>query len=253
MTSLTLGGLVFICLFGAASIAMPMQSRLPKGHLSLESREAIKLATAIVGTLAALALGLLIASAKTSYDNAEAALRDSVARVVLLDRSLAHYGPETAPARAELRALIERRLERPWAETDDDESSAKDALLDRGIEPVQQAIHSLHPANDTQTWLKTHSLEISSAIAEARWMVTETRLEGLPGPFLAVMVFWLSLLFATFGLLAPTNGTVVLTIMVCALSVAGAIFLVVDMAHPYRGLIAISDEPLRAALVELGH
>jgi hypothetical protein len=100
--------------------------------------------------------------------------------------------------------------------------------------------------------VQNRALEISGEIAEARWMLTESQPEWLLGPFLLVMVFWLSLLFASFGLMAPANATVAVTLMICAMSVAGAVFLVVDMAHPYRGLIYISDAALRAALDRLG-
>jgi hypothetical protein len=74
----------------------------------------------------------------------------------------------------------------------------------------------------------------------------------LPWAFLTILVFWLAVLFATFGLLAPGNATIVLTLLVCSLSVAGAVFLIVDMAHPYSGIIYVSDAPLRGVLNQLG-
>ena len=95
MSALAIGGVAFVCLSFAVVAGIFIRDRLPKHHLSTDSKEAIKLATAVVGTLSALAVGFLIASAKTAFDDAEAELRTSVARVVLLDRVMAHYGPET--------------------------------------------------------------------------------------------------------------------------------------------------------------
>jgi hypothetical protein len=231
-------------------IGMLLRSWLPDHHLSVESRDAIKLATAIVGTLSALALGLLIASAKSTYDTAETELKTSVGRVLLLDRVMAHYGPETAQARVLLRKLLMSRLDRSWAVDHEEPTNA--ALDDAGIEPVQDILRALSPATDAQRWLQSRALEISGEIAEAHWMLLETGGEGLPWAFLTILVFWLALLFATFGLLAPGNATIVATLFVCSLSVAGAVFLIIDMAHPYLGLIYVSDAPLREALAELG-
>lgn len=107
MGPFAVGGIVFASLFGGAILGMTLGAALPAHHLSSDSKDAIKLATAIVATLSALALGLLVASAKTSFDTADTQLRNSIARTVLLDRVMAHYGPETREARAQLRQVVE--------------------------------------------------------------------------------------------------------------------------------------------------
>ena len=71
-------------------------------------------------------------------------------------------------------------------------------------------------------------------------------------PFLVVLVFWLTILFISFGLFAPPNATVIATLFVCALSVSGAIFLILELDQPFEGLIRISSAPLRNALAHLG-
>jgi hypothetical protein len=247
MSSVILGGIVFLCLSGAALAGMWLRSRLPDHHLSADSRDAIRLATAVVGTLSALALGLLIASAKSAHDNADAEMRTSAAHVLLLDRVMAHYGAETQQARGQLRQLLAARLDRIWGNVNGDAVAA-----DTGIERVQDLLRALTPETDAQRWLQSRALDVTAQIAEAHWLLVETGSEGLPWPFFTIMVFWLAVLFATFGLLAPNNTTVLFTLLVCALSVAGAVFLVVDMANPYLGLIYISDTPLRDALGQLG-
>ncbi|CDX19588.1 conserved membrane hypothetical protein [Mesorhizobium sp. SOD10] len=252
MSSVVLGGIVFLCLFGAALFGMLLRPRLPEHHLSTDSKDTIRLATAIVGTLSALALGLLIASAKSDYDDADAELRTSVGHVVLLDRVMAHYGPETQEARRLLRKLVVARLNQTWTNTDDQGSADDASVFDAGVEPVQDLLRALSPGTDGQRWLQSRALEVSGQIAEAHWMHMDAGSEGLPWPFVTILVFWLAVLFATFGLLAPRNMTVGLTLFICALSVAGAVFLIVDMANPYLGLIYIGDAPLRSALVQLG-
>ncbi|UVD56262.1 DUF4239 domain-containing protein [Rhizobium sp. Pop5] len=252
MSSLLLGGLVFVFLSAATSIGMMVRARLPDHHLNSESKDVIRLATAVVGTLSALALGLLIASAKSSYDNAEAEMRTAAARILLLDRVMAHYGPETDDARRLLRELIEKRLSRGWTAETTDEASGTALGEYQDIEAVQGDLRSLSPRDDVQRSLQARALEVSGMVAETHWLLVESGREGLPWAFLAVLVCWLGLLFSTFGLQAPVNPTVLSILFVCALSVAGAVFLISDMANPYVGLVRVSEAPLQSALERLG-
>lgn len=208
----------------------------------------IKLATAVVGTLSALALGFLIASAKTSFEDAQTELRTSTARVLLLDRVMLHYGPETAEARRLLARLVEARLQQNWHRPLEAGALEPPASEEISIEPVQDQLRSLKPETDAQRLLQNRAIEVSGNVAEAHWLVVEHGDEDLPFAFLIILVFWLSLLFFTFGLLSPVNSTVIVVLVFCALSVAGAVFLITDMAHPYLGVIQVSDEPLRKAL-----
>ena len=244
MSALTIGGIVFVFLSLAISMGMMLSLRLPHHHLGADSKDTIKLATAVVGTLSALALGFLIASAKTTFDVAEAELRTSVAQVVLLDRVMAHYGAETAGARQALAQLVEARLQQS--------GQGGGEIATAGIEPVQDELRSLIPEVEAKRLLQSRALEVSGKIAEAHWLLVEQEGEEPPWAFLAILVFWLALLFFTFGLLSPRNTTVVSILLVCALSVAGAVFLIIDMAHPYLGFIRVSDAPLRMAPENLG-
>ncbi|OWW04213.1 hypothetical protein ATY81_17195 [Rhizobium sp. R72] len=251
MTALATGCIVALLLACAALLGARISRRLPDHHLSADSKEAIKLATAVVGTLSALALGFLVASAKTTFDDAETELKTSAARLVLLDRVLAQYGPETAEARKKLAELVEARIEQSWGGIAG-QVIATTATNDLGIEPVQTIVRALIPEDSVHRLLKMRALEVSGDIAEAHWLVLETGNEGLPTAFLVVLTFWLIVIFLTFGLLSPQNGTVISIVIVCAISVGGAIFIVIDMAHPYGGLIYVSDEPLRVALSRMG-
>lgn len=248
MSPFVIGGMAFLCVFGSACLGMYLRSRLPDHHLSPDSRDAIKLATAIIGTLSALALGLLIASAKRSFDDAGAEVRTWAARVLLLDRVMAQYGPDTAAIRPMLRGLVEARLRV------DHIGATGTGPMGGGpdVEPVQAGLRNLAPAGEGQRWLQARALNVSGEIAEARWLRPETEAGGFPSLFLIFLVFWLALLFGSFGLLAPGNGTVVVTLFVCALSVTGALVLIIDMDHPYLGFIRVSEAPLRLTLERLG-
>ena len=252
MTSLLLGAMVFAILVAAVLCGIVVRDRLPAHHLSLESKEVIRLATAVVGTLSALALSLLIASAKTTFDNAYSEMEATAGHVLLLDRLLAHYGPETYADRKRLRELVQQRLDGRWSTSSQDDDSKESTPAYRDIEAVQDDLRRLVPADQAQTLVRTRALEVSGMIAEGHWLKIDSGSEGLPWPFFVVMISWLALLFSTFGLQAPPNKTVLTVILVSALSVAGAVFVISDMANPYAGIIRVSLEPLQIAMDRLG-
>lgn len=252
MNALLLAGGVFVILGLSTAAGMFLRDRLPSHHLNTESKEVIRLATAIVGTLAALALGLLIASANSDYKDAQAELDATAGRIVLLDRLMAQYGPETSEGRGILRELIRSRLERGWSiDTSDDQSTGR-ASDYKQIETVQGGLRALDPQDEVHRLIQTRALEVSGNVAEGHWLQIESADQGLPWGFVVVLVYWLALLFGTFGLQAPANPTVFAIIIVCALSVSGAVFAISDMANPYAGFIQISDRPLQGALARLG-
>lgn len=248
MSPIGVGAIAFLCVFGGALTGMLLRSRLPDHHLGQESRDAIKLATAIIGTLSALALGLLIASAKRTFDDASADRRTSSARVVLLDRVLAQYGPQAADLRTKLKAIMQARLKAEQGDASGD-LSIREGLE---IEAAQDQLRTLVPHSEAQRALHQRALQLSGDLAEARWIRTESEVGGFPTPFLAVLIMWFTLLFASFGLLAPGNGTVVATLFICALSVSAALVLIIDMDHPHLGFIRVSDEPFRWAIERIG-
>ena len=244
--------IVFACVFGGALLGMFLRVVLPKHHLSEDTKDVIKLGMGLIATMAALVLGLVIAAAKSSYDTQNEAVKHTAAKVLLLDRMLSHYGPETKEARELLRRAVASRLEAIWPENRSQRArlDAPDAVFaDRGIEA---RILQLSPQNDTQRWLQTQALRIGRDISETRWLVLGGLGTSVPVPFLVVVVFWLTIIFGSFGLFAPRNATVVAVLFLCALSVAGSIFLILEMDRPFEGVMKVSSAPLRYTLSHLG-
>ena len=248
MNALIVGPLVFVALLVSTSFGLWLSHLLPEHHLDKDSKEAIKLTTAVLGTLAALALGLLVASAKTTYESANVELRTSAARIILLDRLMRQYGPETENARGLLRSFVEGRLQSLWH---DDAAATGASLEDTTIEPMQAALRTLSPTTNAQRLLQTQALQISGQLAEAHWIIAESVGGSIPSAFVAVVAFWLCLLFAIFGLVAPLHPTICTIFLAVSVSVSAAIFLIVDMDHPYKGFIHVSDQSLRSALGRL--
>jgi hypothetical protein len=252
MSALAIGGIVFGCVFGSALLGMLLGSVLPKHHLSADSKDVIKVAMAMVATLAALVVGLLIASAKSSFDGKDSEMRRMAAHAILLDRTMAEYGPETREVRDAFRQVVAMRIRQIWPEESNEKVDPK--AIGRGpvIEIIERKLLDLSPQNDAQRWLKSTALQITGEIAEARWLVLEQTGSSIQWPFLTILVFWLAIIFASFGLFAPRNGSVITALFVCALSAAGSLYLIIQMDQPYTGLIKISSAPVRTALNQLG-
>ena len=193
----------------------------------------------------------MIATAKGSYDTQDDAVKHTAAKVLLLDRMLSNYGPETKGARELLRQTAASRLEAIWPEDRSQRPmlDASDPFADQGIE---SRILQLAPQNDAQRWLKTQALRIGRDIMETRWFVLGSVGSSIPVSFLIVVVFWLMIIFASFGLFAPRNTTVLAVLLLCVLSGAGSIFLILEMNRPFEGVMKISSAPLRYTVSHLG-
>jgi hypothetical protein len=246
-----IGWIVFACVFGSALIGMSLRKVLPDHHLSTESKDVVKLGIALIATMAALVLSLLLSSAKSSFDQHNAEFAQMAANIVLLDRLLAHYGTEAKPARESLRGSVETALAQIWPDQNFHPSQLAPAST--APEALYETIQSLPPKTDLQRSLQSQALTTATGLAQQRWLLFARATESpIPTPFLVVLVFWLCMIFASFGLYAPGNLTVVTTLGVCALSVAGAIFLILELALPFVGVIRVSSAPLSSALAQLG-
>jgi hypothetical protein len=252
MMHLLISLIVFGCVFGSAVIGLSLHKWLPEHHFSEESINAIKLATGLIATIAALVLGLLISSAKGSFDTVNSDLVRNAVSIIRLDRALEQYGPQTQ----DLRVLLKHSYS-AWIDLLGSNDSAKLAKLDSPsavgqIEVFERKLAQLSPSTPAQAQLQTRALQISDDVFAARWLALLQKRGSIPMPLLVVLIFWLSIIFGTFGLFAPHNGTVIFFFILCALSASGAIFLILEMDTPLDGIIKISVAPMREALQQLG-
>ena len=251
MNPIAIGCVVFVLVFGCAMLAMALRPVVPEHHLSADSKDVVKLGIAVIATMSALVVSLMLASAKASFDTRNREFTQMSANVVVLDRLLAHYGQETKG----VRDLLSRSV----ADAMDKIASSGDVELpmlaptSATAQSINEQIQRLSPQNETQRFLQSEALKTAVELSQTRWLLFEQRIGGsIPMPFLVVVVFWLAIIFASFGLYAPLNTTVVATLFVCALSISGAIFLILELDRPFEGVIQISSAPLQAALGSLG-
>jgi hypothetical protein len=252
VNSVTVAAIVFACAFGGAIVGIFVQSVLPQSHLRQESKDVIKLGTGLIATMAALVLGLLVGTAKSSFDSTNGGFQQLATNIILLDRTLAHYGPDAKQSREGLRRTVASTIDRLWPADGSQSFGLDDATITADAGSLYDSIRSLSPRDDFQRSLQTQALQISADLARNRWQLSQPDDGSLPIPFLVVLAFWLLVLFFSFGLFSPRNATVLTVLFVCSLSVAGAVFLIVDLDQPFEGLLRVSSASLRGALAQLG-
>ncbi len=252
MNHFVTSSIVFLCVFGSALVGTYARAILPAHHLSDESIDVIKMATGLIATMAALVLGLLVSSAKSSFDTMGAELMQSAANVISLDRALAKYGPETQ----EVRALLKSNYNASFQVLASGDATQLQKLGGREAvsrtDAFERKLEELAPRNDVQRDQKARALQIVNTIFAARWLAVLQVNGSIPISLLVVLVLWLSIIFGTFGLFAPRNGTVIAALLMCALSTSGAIFLIQEMSTPLDGIVKVSIAPMRDALFRLG-
>jgi hypothetical protein len=249
VTALAIAFITFVCAFGSALLGAYVRDQLPPPHLSKESQDVVRLGMGLVATMTALLLGLVTAAARSTFDAHDTAIRNSAVNILTMDRHLARYGSETKPTRDLLRSAVAFRVETTWPT--EGRSRGLVALATPEVERIENQILQLSPATEAQRWFKTEALKLSEEVLKTRWRVLGSG-AAIPRMFLVVVVFWLTVTFASFGLYAPRNATVVGVLFIAAVSVAAALFLIVELDGPFDGVIKVSGGPLRFALDNLG-
>ena len=245
MSPLVVSCLVLLCIFGSAVAGLLLRPRFPEGHLNPESKEVIKLVIGIVGTMTGMVLGLLVASAKSSFDSQRNGVAQLAANSVVLDRALAHYGNETQEARESLRKTVADMIERIWSEP----STGNEAVH---YDEVYDYILALHPRDDAQRTNQGLALKIIHDTAQMRWLLHSQRNGSIPTVFLVLLVAWLAITFGSYGLFAPRQATTIAVLLLGSLVVSSAVFLILELDHPFGGIMHISSQPLKNALAQVG-
>jgi hypothetical protein len=248
-----LGVSTIVCavIFGGALFGVVLRNLLPDHHLAEDAKDVVRLGTGLIATLAALVLGLLIASANTSYQTQSGQVTRVTANLILLDQLLAQYGPETRAVREGLRRTVDPLIERVWRENRSSGAMQSSFAASSEAETTFAEILALSAQTEVQRAVKARAIDVSNDIARTRLLLFEQGSDPIPTPFLAVLVFWLAMIFASFSLFSRLNSTLIVVLFVFALSASGAIFLILELSQPFEGLMQISSEPLRRALAPL--
>jgi hypothetical protein len=240
-----------ICVFGGTLLGLIIGKIVPAHHVGSESRDAVKAGAGMIGMMAALVLGLLVSSAKQKFDSASTAIVEGGAKSILLDRTLANFGPEAKELRRHLRQGLAATMKLLWPEERLEESLSA-FETSGGMEKLTQKIRELKPQTEAQRAMQQQAEAICNDLLLSRWIQIEQAQTTIPPPFVVILLFWLTMLYMSFGLMSPRNLTVIAVMFVGALALATALFLILEMNHPMAGVIKVSSAPMRKALELIG-
>ena len=247
-----IGWIVAVIVFASAMLGMLIRRKLPESHLSDETKGVVTLSMGVVGTLTALVLSLLIATASTTFNIRNQEITTLAANAIQLDRVLRSFGPDADDEREMLRNYMTMKLKDlfPQGRSKSVLENPKTIVL---FEELEDRLSAMEGHSPHQRSLLSRAQALTAAVSEVRWLLIEQDVLGIPVPVLLVVLFWLCLLFVSFGLFAPPNATVRVVLFLCAVAVAGAIQTILDLSRPFEGIIRVSGEPLRHALAVINH
>lgn len=248
MSAIGLSIVVAACIFAGGVAGLLLHRVLPPSHLNSETREVVRLGTGMLSVLASLVLGLMIATAKTSFDTTDNEIRSYGADLILLAETFRDYGADATAPRDLLRAYTERLLRDDWPQDGRRRLADENREAATMLEHVREAIRALKPVDAGQKWLQDQALQINTSLLRQRWLLVEQAEPSVRPVFLVVLVTWITLIFASFGMNAPRNGTVVAAFLVCAMAFGGSIFLIMQLDSPFDGLMRVSSRPIVTAL-----
>jgi len=251
VSPLLMSVIVFACVLGGAFLGMFLRNTLPEHHLSEATKDVVKLGTGLIGTITGLVLGLLIASANSTFETQSSQVQQMTANIVVLDQTLAQYGPEAVSARNLMRRVVASMADRIWRENSSPSAELAPFEASAAALSLFDEILKLSPQNERQRSLQARAISTLQEIGKTRLLLFTEAGAAIPMPFLVVLIFWLAIIFAGFSLFADNNATTVVALGIFALSASAAIFLILELGQPFTGLMRISSEPLRNALAPL--
>jgi hypothetical protein len=249
MVHVVIGLISFLAIFGGAVVGILAARRLPGHQLDSRTQSAVTVSVAVIGTLSALVLGLMITTANSSFKARTDEVRELSLQLIRMDRNLRRYGPEADDARGKLHTWAGMKMQQLFPEKGQRRPSSEVTIAK--LESVQDTLLALSPKDERQKYLRTLCVTLSSALIQARWSLEQRTGHSTPAAFLILLIFWLAIVFASFGLFAPSNPTAVIALFLCSVAVSGGIFLIQELDNPLSDFIQIPSDSMRKALVEI--
>ena len=262
MTEMAYSLLLFVVLLGAAWAGMKLQRLLREHHRSRETASFVQLVITMLVTFTALVLGLLTTSVKANFDRVGDDVRGYATQIIDLNRLMVAYGPEMEAARGLLRDYTVAVVASTWTGETPPPNAIRpapapaDAFMEntglgRMLAKIGDQLLALEPPDIIHQRIAAEARTRFDALIEQRWKLIEEASGETAGPLYLVMVLWLTVIFASFGLTAPRNMLVFIIVALCAGSLASVEFVILDLSTPFSGLYVVPSLPLRNAIAHL--
>jgi hypothetical protein len=251
MTIVSYGLATFAVIFCGGLLGLLLGRLLPEEYRNDATQRIVQTATGMISLLAALVLGLLVATAKNKFDTSNQQVEQFAASLMLLNRELVNYGPEADGTKALLHKYTIAKIAETWPGSPGPKPGPNDPPAWKMLESLQQSLTGLAPKTESQRSEAARASQTAADLAKTTWLQAAEESQHVPHPFVLIMIVWLFVLFVSFGLFAPRNMLVVIALLVGALSIAGAVVLIVDMDSPFEGMIVVSADPMQEALAKM--
>jgi len=254
--------LLFAALVASAAAGSFLRSRLPEPHRNQETIEFLRIVTALLVTFIALVMSLLLASELSSYDSAYHDRNHYAASLAELDGCMRDFGPPLGAARQELHSYTAAVIASTWPDEPrpqgvDYPDTSKFPLvgevpaLNVLINKIGLALAGVAPKDPFHQAIAQRCSGVFHDVVDARWSVIEDAHGSLSAPFAAVLLFWMVLVFLSFGLQGPRNLLATFVIGIAVISVTSVMFVILDLDLPYGGLFGIPSTSMRLALSDM--
>ena len=241
--------LVGVLVLIGLSVAILFGHKFPGDQLTAETRDTIKLAIGLIGTMTVLLLGLLVSSAKGTYDAERTQVIQMTAKVAYLNRLLSLYGPDAMDVRKAFHSALQDAIRRIWP--NDKSLPAQLAPNTEAGDLVYFKIQALKPSNEAEQKLKSMVEAAAADLAQSRALLVAQSQAAISSAMLVVVISWLVIIFGGFSLIAPPNAPSITALVVSAAAVSAAIFLLLELDHPFTGLIRIPNQEMIDVLNQL--
>jgi hypothetical protein len=240
--------IAFGALFGGGLLGLLLGLVLHADYRNDATQKIVQTTVGMVSLLSALVLGLLVATAKNKFDTNVKQTEDIAASLMLTDRQFVNYGPDAEPSRALLRQYAVANIAENWPDANAPKPAPNDPPAWKTLEQLQLALSNLKPTSEAQRAELATAAKTVADLAKTEWLRTAQASTHVQHPFIVVMIVWLFILFVSYGVFAPRNPVVVVALLVGALSIAGAVALIVDLDTPFAGFIVVSPDSMLQAL-----
>jgi hypothetical protein len=249
-TPLVIAFFVFAIILAGAFAGAVARRYVPQHHLSEETKSVVSISMAVVATISALVLGLLLSNANNSFSAVQGQVSSMSAEILRLDQLLRRYGSETKLAREKLREYAERKRDDLFPNNPADVQLGNQSTYEL-LQEVEDLVLSVKPANARDHWWLAQAMTLASKIGDTRFLLAQHNGQGTPKAVLLLLIFWLTLLFASFALFAPPNVITSAPLTLCALAIAGAIGMILELERGFGGLVHVSPQPMNYTVAAL--
>jgi hypothetical protein len=242
--------IAFAVAFAGGILGLVLGELLPEKYRSENTQKIVQTATSMISLITALVLGLLVATAKGKFDTTNDTTEALAAKLMLINRELVRFGPEANGARELLRQYTAAYIVATWPSVGA-KPGPDDSPPWKLLESLEQSLSELAPKTEAQRLEAAAASSAAADLEKSTWLEAAQQAEHVQHPFVVILIAWLFVLFASFGLFAPRNGLAVVALLIAALAISGAVLMIVDMDLPFEGLLQVSPQPVQQALAQI--